>query len=105
MGVVSDSQNLLGERNLSFVEELSSAEEEEMEDQIVSQAQPHTREKSPSLQNLRDLKARIKTLWHQEPQLRQELLSSLSSKLDELDLESRSHGFDDSVTVPQNIQT
>ncbi len=43
MGVVSDSQNLLRERNLSFVEELSSAEEEEMEDHLVSQAQPHKR--------------------------------------------------------------
>ncbi len=35
------------------------------------------------------------------PQLRLELLSSLSSKLDELGLKSRSHGFDDSVTLPQ----
>ncbi len=44
------------------------------------------------------------TLWYQEPQVRQELLSSLSCKLDELDLKIRSHGFDESqdmVTLPQ----
>jgi hypothetical protein len=78
--VVSDSQSLQGEKNLSFVEDFSSAEEEEEdEDQIVSQAQSHTQDKPPHLQNWKDLKARMDTFWYQEPQVREELFSSLSS--------------------------